>query len=147
MQVQIFSIPAYDSQIFMDEMNTFLLSHKIIDVKRRFVENDFNSYWSFCVRWVENSQPTTVNQQQKAKIDYRETLDEKTFKIYSHLREIRKKIAEDEKIPLYAIFSNEELASIAGLNEITVENIISIKGIGSKKVEKYGKLFIEQSKN
>ena len=77
----------------------------------------------------------------KTKVDYREVLDEATFKIFSKLREIRKKIATDEGLPAYAIFTDEELSNIAKLEEIAASKIQTIKGIGEKKVEKYAQRF------
>jgi len=145
MQIQVFSIPVYDNQAMTDEMNSVLRKFKIIDIERQFVEQGFNSFWTVCVRYVENSQ-AQESEFKKPKIDYREVLDEKTFEIYARLRDIRKKIAEDEKIKVYAVFTNEELANIARLSAITKENMLTIKGIGDKKVEKYGNFFVNQEK-
>ncbi len=41
----------------------------------------------------------------------------------------------------YAVFTDEELSNIAKLDEITAPNMLKIKGIGEKKVEKYGQRF------
>ena len=48
-----------------------------------------------------------------AKIDYRAVLDERTFALFSHLREIRKALAEKEHLTPYAVFTNEQLAEVA----------------------------------
>ena len=89
--------------------------------------------------------PSTANalQTRKEKIDYKEILDEQTFARFAHLREARKLIANDESIPAYAVFTNEELAQIAALEEITEGSIASIKGIGDKRTEKYGQRLID----
>jgi len=47
-------------------------------------------------------------------------------------------------MPVYAVFTNEELASIAALEEILPETIKKIKGIGDKKTERFGKRLVEQ---
>jgi superfamily II DNA helicase RecQ len=78
-----------------------------------------------------------------SKIDYKELLDEATFKIYSDLRECRKQISEKEAVPVYAVFTNEELANIAKLDVITPSNLMSVKGIGKSKAEKYGTAMLE----
>ena len=87
--------------------------------------------------------------ERKAKIDYKEVLSEEVFIIYNNLRECRKIIAEQESVPVYAVFTNAELAKIAALETLTTENLQSIKGIGKNKSEKYGKLVLDcyQSKN
>jgi ATP-dependent DNA helicase RecQ len=59
--------------------------------------------------------------------------DEKTFAVFSHLREIRKKIAEEDGLPVYAVFTDEEPADIAGLKEITTDNLKKVKDIGEGK--------------
>ena len=41
------------------------------------------------------------------------------------------------------VFTNAELAKIAELEEKTPENLKSIKGIGKKRVEKYGQQLLE----
>ena len=58
----------------------------------------------------------------------------------------RKQIANDEQIPAFAAFTDKELSEIVKLDEITENKMLSIKGIGKKKVEKYGKDFIKAYK-
>jgi superfamily II DNA helicase RecQ len=80
----------------------------------------------------------------KEKVDYRTVLDEATFEKFAKLREIRKRFAEAEAVPAYAVFTNEELAEIAKLPELTEQTIRTISGIGEKKVEKYGQKLIDE---
>jgi superfamily II DNA helicase RecQ len=136
MQIQFFHIPVQDSAQATEEMNAFLRSHKIIDIEKHFVAAESNSFWSFCIRYFAGDAPVT--DKKHSKIDYKEVLDEATFKIYSDLRECRKQISDKEAIPPYAVFTNEELANIAKLETITPSNLLSIKGIGKSKAEKYG---------
>jgi len=141
MQLQFFYIPVQDPQLASEEMNKFLRSHKIIDIEKHFVAAESNSFWTFCIRYIEGSIQETYTK--KSKIDYKEELDETIFKIYSDLRECRKKISEKEAVPVYAVFTNEELANIAKLDEITPSNLMAIKGIGKSKAEKYGAAILE----
>ncbi len=78
-------------------------------------------------------------------MDYKQILDDATFQKFSKLREIRKKVAADEGIPAYAVFTDEELAGLAKLDIITQKNMLSVKGIGDKKVERFAKHFINNS--
>lgn len=48
----------------------------------------------------------------------------------------------EEAIPAFAIFTDEELAGLAKLNELTVSKMLTVKGIGEKKTERYGQKFI-----
>ena len=144
MQIKLFTIPIGDCGSSVDEMNRFLRSHKILEVQSQFISTENGAIWCFCVRYIENAIPVPNNK--KGKVDYRHVLDEATFKKFSKLREIRKKIAADEGVPAFAIFTDEELAGLASLEAITETGMRSIKGIGDKKIEHYARYFIEGSK-
>jgi len=95
MQIQIFTIQAIENKEEILKMNSFLCSHKIIDIEKQFVNNGNDSFWSFCTRYI-NSDKQTSSGYQKEKVDYKEILDEKSFAVFSKLREIRKEIAKAE---------------------------------------------------
>jgi len=145
MQFKIFTIPVADDGSALAEMNGFLRSHKVLEVEQQLISTKSGTQWHFCIKYLANSQADN-KPQNSSKIDYKDVLDEKTFSIYSTLREVRKKIAEEDSMPVYAIFTNEELANISSLNEITLETIKTIKGIGDKKTERFGKRLVEQYK-
>ena len=136
MQVQIFTVPMLANQQQIDEVNTFLRSHSIIDMEKNCVTNNSTTFWTFCIRYNEGThvEKTLV----KSKVDYKEVLDGPTFKVFSDLRECRKKIADNMGIPVYTVFTNEELAVVARLPQITGDNLKKIQGIGDKRMEKYG---------
>jgi superfamily II DNA helicase RecQ len=140
MQIKLFTIPIGDSGNALNEMNSFLRGNKILEVQNQLISNESGAYWCFCVKYIESilfSRPDS-----KTKVDYGTVLDEATFLKFSKLREIRKQVAANEAIPAFAIFTDEELASLAKLPEITPQTMLSIKGIGEKKVERYAKYFI-----
>jgi len=140
MQIKLFTIPVGDSGTALDEMNRFLRGNKILEVQNQLISNENGAYWCFCVRYLEKTISSTG--ETKAKIDYKQVLDEATFQKFSRLREIRKKVAADEGLPAFAIFTDEELAGLAKLETITQKTMLSIKGIGDKKVERFAKHFI-----
>ncbi len=143
MQVQVFSIPTFDSQTAINEMNSFLRSHQIIDVERQLIKRETFEYWAIFVRYDDVSAPPKVAFSKNEKVDYMKVLDEPTFKIFNELRKHRKTLSEKEGVPIYAIFSNEELAKIAALPDMSAQNITKIKGIGAAKAEKYGEAIIK----
>jgi superfamily II DNA helicase RecQ len=58
---------------------------------------------------------------------------------------LRKNIADSEGVPVYTVFTNEQLAEIVR-QKITTKNALSgIQGVGGKKIEKYGDNFIPAS--
>lgn len=136
MQIQIFTIPLHDHASHAEEMNKFLRSHNIINIDKQLINIGINSFWTFCVRYLDGYILPVANTTEKT--DYKEVLDPEVFSKYSVLRDCRKEIADKNGVPVYVIFTNEELANIAKMEEIKVENVSKIKGIGAKKMEKYG---------
>lgn len=78
MQIKLFTIPVGDSGAAQDEMNRFLRSNKILEVQNQLISNENGAYWCFCVRYIEKAFATAV--EQKGKVDYKQILDEATFK-------------------------------------------------------------------
>ncbi|MDA3886653.1 MAG: HRDC domain-containing protein [Candidatus Delongbacteria bacterium] len=146
MQLKIFTIPILNPEQFELEMNHFLSTHKVLEVKKEFSQSEKGVFWSFCVEYIENGVSNKPSSKKKSKIDYKTVLSEEHFKIFSKLREIRKEIADQEAIPAYAVFSDKELADISKLEAVTLSKIKTIEGIGEKKVEKYGQKFIDALK-
>jgi superfamily II DNA helicase RecQ len=73
----------------------------------------------------------------KPKIDYKEVLSPDDFAIYSKLREWRKKASEAEAVPVYAVFTNEQLAKIVEKKVQTKAALLEIEGVGESRVNKY----------
>lgn len=144
MQIRIFSLNINSDMDSQEEMNKFLRSHRIIEVKQQYDET--RGIWAFAVSYIDK--PSSVSFQQRSdKIDYKNILDEPTFEIFSRLREIRKMIAKDESVPAYAIFTDKELSAIASLKDITMDNIVKIEGINTGRAEKYGVRIIQDYLN
>lgn len=142
MQVKIFTIPIFGGEAFNEEMNAFLRSRRIISVEDQLVQGSHGAWWVFKVQYAEGAAP--VADKEKPRIDYKQILDEPAFTRFCGLREIRKKIAEAEAVPAFVIFTDEELAELAKLEALTETGMKRVKGIGSKKVEKYGRHFISE---
>lgn len=135
MQIKLFNIPLADDGTAQAELNKFLAGHKVLEVEQRFFQNEKGGCWSFCVRYIQNGLVSEAPQF-KGKIDYKSVLNESEFSIFSALREIRKQLATNDAVPAYAVFTDEELANITKLPTLDVPNMLKIKGIGEKKVEK-----------
>ncbi len=142
MQYKIFSIPICGGEEVTEEMNKFLRSCRIINVERKLVENVHPACWSFCIEYMDSQANSNV-WQKKEKVDYKTVLDEETFKVFARLREIRKRIADADAVPAYAVFTDAELADIASLPEKNGNSLLKIEGIGKKKVEKYGEMLCQ----
>lgn len=144
MQIKIFTIPVVADDRDVEELNLFLRSHKIIDVRRELTQANDNNCWTFCVTYLPetNIQPTAKTDGKRAdKIDYKEVLAPEVFERFARMRKLRKEIADSEAVPAYAVFTDAELAEIAKLDVLDTANMLKIPGIGKKKVEKYGNAF------
>uniref|UniRef100_Q3APY0 HRDC n=1 Tax=Chlorobium chlorochromatii (strain CaD3) TaxID=340177 RepID=Q3APY0_CHLCH len=140
MQIKLFTIPISDSGAPEEELNAFLKTHKIVSVDSELANNKDGAWWCFCVRYLE--QAMNALPERKVKVDYRQVLDDVTFQKFVKLREIRKRVASEEGLSAFIVFTDEELAELAKLDEISVKSMLSIKGIGEKKIERFARYFI-----
>ena len=65
---------------------------------------------------------------------------------YEPLRELRLELARERDVPAYAIFTDATLREIAEVKPKTPGAFLNIKGVGMKKLDQYGTLFIEKIK-
>ena len=99
------------------ELNGFLASHRVLSVDRRFVEEGERSFWSFCVDFVDARRglpsssaagspgsatgPTTAGAQLRG------------FRGSPRGARFARPSPQAEGVPVYTIFTNEQLAQIA----------------------------------
>jgi len=141
MQIRIYSIPIEGGDSILDDMNGFLRSHKVIEIRKEFSTGSNGTCWTFCITYLLNG--STVLER-KEKIDYKQVLDENTFSRFSSLRAIRKQLAEQDAVPAYSVFTDAELAEFAKMNPLTISSMKKVDGVGSKRIDKYGEIFINQ---
>ena len=65
---------------------------------------------------------------------------------YEPLRELRLQLARERDVPAYAIFTDATLREISEKLPKTPGAFLNIKGVGMKKLDQYGVLFIEKIK-
>ncbi|MDR1861394.1 MAG: HRDC domain-containing protein [Bacteroidales bacterium] len=145
MQFKLFTVPTGDDGSALEELNRFLRSARVLEVEQQLLSARNGSQWHFCVKYLANASAESGGTMRSGgpRVDYKEVLDEKTFAVFSVLREARKKISEEEGIPIYAVFTNEELAAMAALSDISIASLRTVKGVGEKKAERFGKRLLE----
>lgn len=126
-----------------EELNAFLRSRKILQVEQQLVQQNDGAYWSFCVRYIDGGKSKFDGSRRKVRKDYKQELSPEAFTRFSRLRVIRKQIAQEEAIPAFAVFTDEELAGLANLDEMTEQSMRSVPSIGEKKVAKYAQRFLQ----
>lgn len=148
MRIKVINISLTDDGTQHAELDSFLSAHRILEIEQHFYSNSNAAGWSFCIRYINS--PVIINSS-LGKVDYKKVLSEREFEIFSKLREIRKQLATKDAVQAYMVFTDEELANMARLPQLEIGKLISIKGIGDKKVEKYGKpmlqMYYEMSQN
>jgi superfamily II DNA helicase RecQ len=145
MQLKLFILPVKNLSAPEAEMNAFLRSHRVLAVKKEFVGDGENSFWTFCVEYLESAPAGLTGPGSKLpKVDYKELLKPEEFEVFSRLREWRKGMAEQEGVPVYVVFTNEQLAEMVKKRVSTKAGLKEIEGVGDARVEKYGAAVLER---
>ena len=145
MQMAFYSIPARGDASLQEDLNVFLRSHRVLTVHREFVGQGDNSFWALAVEYLEGPAPSGPGTTRggKERVDYKEVLSPADFALFAKLRDWRKRTAETEGIPVYAVLTNEQLAAIAKRRPTSLVEAREIEGIGEAKAGKYGEAVLE----
>ncbi|PLR68791.1 MULTISPECIES: DNA helicase RecQ [Bacillaceae] len=82
----------------------------------------------------------TVHRKEKMKIVEVQANDE----LFEQLKELRKQLAKEENVPPFVIFSDKSLKDMSAKMPSTIEEFLSVQGVGESKLKKYGEAFIEK---
>jgi hypothetical protein len=134
LQYAVFYLPPAASTTEQEDLNRFLRGHRIIQTWKEFVTTSGMPGWAILVEYMEDGKAGTAPQ---GKIDYKEILSEIDFAIFCRLRDVRKTLAEQHGLPVYAVFTNEQLAEIARKKPASTNELMKIDGIGQGKIEKF----------
>ena len=140
MGLHFVTIPARDAEAAERSLNGFLASHRVLSIERRFVDVGVNSFWAICVDYLEASAAASgpASTLSRSRIDYKTILSADEFDIFSGLRQLRKELAQAEAVPVYALFTNEQLAQMVQRRCRLKTDLTAIEGIGEGKIDKYG---------
>ncbi|SHJ26572.1 ATP-dependent DNA helicase RecQ [Hymenobacter daecheongensis DSM 21074] len=64
--------------------------------------------------------------------------------LYEKLRQLRKRIADEQNVPPYVVFSDATLQEMAAERPVSRVAMLGISGVGMKKFETYGEQFIRE---
>ena len=142
LQYASFIIPIYPGSSEQDELNRFLRGHRIIQTCKELVATEGSANWAILVEYLENPEKN-AGESVKSKVDYKEILSAEDFTLFSRLRETRKKLAEENGLPVYAVCTNEQLSEIAKRKPKNLTECMQIDGIGQGKADKYVPALLE----
>ena len=64
--------------------------------------------------------------------------------MFEQLRQVRLRLAKEQHVPPYIVFSDKTLADMCRKLPKTREEMLSVSGVGEKKYELYGEVFLEE---
>ncbi|MDR0554823.1 MAG: HRDC domain-containing protein [Treponema sp.] len=137
-----FFISPFGEKSVTDELNAFLRSHRIINVEKKFLDSERGAGWVFLVEYGTGEGGKLPANAPAQRTDYRELLNPAEYALFDKLRVLRKEIADKAGIPVYTIFTNEQLAAMLKKPPETAKDLLSIPGIGEARVKQYGETFL-----
>lgn len=66
--------------------------------------------------------------------------------LFEALKTLRLRIAANENIPAYIVFSNSTLRDMASKKPTTMTEFLDVSGVGKYKAEQYGEMFLTEIK-
>lgn len=80
------------------------------------------------------------------RIEKKRVKTEENMGLFEILKTLRKSISDKEKVPPYVIFSDSTLKEMCQYYPLDAKAMLTIKGVGESKLQKYGTQFIEAIK-
>ncbi len=64
--------------------------------------------------------------------------------LFEHLRQIRQDLAMQRQVPAYIVFNDASLRDMARIRPTLLSEMERVKGVGQKKLEDLGQIFVDQ---
>ena len=135
MSYHLFQFPLPGSQD-LAELNRFLGSHRVVSVQQYLVATPSGGLLTFVVQTTPGEEKAKASPSRK--IDYKNELTPEAFAVFSRLRDERKRLAEAEGVPVYTLFTNEQLAEMVRRPIHSLADLGQIPGIGPARIQKHG---------
>lgn len=124
MSFHFFAVPALDPEAEQGRLNDFCQRHRVVAVDRQFVAAGADSHWAICVQIAQGpgqlpealrlraDRHAPADGSHRNPVDWKQVLNEADFQVVAQLRSLRKTLAESAGVPVFAVFSNEQLAAM-----------------------------------
>lgn len=144
----MFAVPAIGGEVEENRLNHFLKTVRVVDVDRRLEVVGGVAHWCFCVSFLPFGATTPPSGgsrgEKREKVDYKAKLSPEVFARFEVMRKVRRNIAKEAAVQAYLVFTDAELAEIAALPQLNVAQIAKIDGIGPKRTDRFGELFVSR---
>ncbi len=87
--------------------------------------------------------PYRASKISKVKTSSRDELDHNSRETFERLRRLRLEIAREAGLAPYMVFNDATLVAMATTVPMTIEEMASVPGLGTVKLQRYGELFLE----
>ena len=146
MKHRMWVIPVQSGEEVMAEVNEFTAKHRVLRMERQFVADGGNSFWTIWVSYTEKGVALSGQSKMEGipRVDYREILSPEEFRVFARVRDLRKQVAAGEGIPVYNVFTNEQMAEMARRKTNSLTALGEISGVGAARLEKYGQAFVDE---
>src|SRR5690625_4458825 len=120
----------------LTEIINFLIAERILGTEEgRFPTLKLNKHSVEVLKGERTVWTFTAPIPTSEETDYNEEL-------FNILRALRKRIADEKNVPPYVLFSDATLRDLCRYFPATKEDMLEIKGIGERKYEQYGEVFM-----
>ena len=137
-----FYVSPFGEKSVTDELNAFLRSHRIVNVEKKLIDGERGTGWVFLVEYGGPQEGKNSHGTGTQRTDYREVLNPVDYALYDKLRSLRKELAEKSGVPVYAVFTNDQLAGMVRTRPKAAKDLLAIPGVGEARVKQYGGAFL-----
>jgi ATP-dependent DNA helicase RecQ len=109
---------------------------RITEKGREFIEKPYSVMLIKEQEYITDYDPSIITKQ----VGGKGVVDENLFKM---LKELRKDIAHEKKLPPFVIFQDPSLEEMCFQYPVSIDNLTQINGVGRGKALKFGEPFIE----
>lgn len=139
MKYKVISIKATGDPESEDALNAFLSGHRITQIEKHLIQGGGSAFWTFCIEYLDQSFPKG----KQTRKDYKYELPPEQFALFDRLRKLRKDLAQAAGVPVFSIFTNEQLEAMVTRSIQSKSDLKNISGIGDARIERYGDAVME----
>ena len=114
---------------------------------KAFMETEESLIMKLPKEETEKTSDAKVKKERRKKGAVAAELSEQDAELFESLRELRREIASEEKIPPYMVFADKTLAGMCVMRPENLDEMLDVSGVGEHKLEKYGERFLERILN
>jgi superfamily II DNA helicase RecQ len=128
----------------LEDLNQFLSSHRVLSTSKSFIQRHQSASLVFLIEYCDDGKTSDFERQNRGeRVDYKKLLSSSQYILFSRLRDLRKLIAAEEGIPVFAVFTNSQLAEMVQKEVRDLKALKGISGLGTMRIQKHGDRLLE----